>query len=851
MRHLIFALLPLLVVACGDDPGKIVGDDTQSDTDEPLDTNPKPDVPGDTSGGNRPPELERIGDRSVAVGETLSITLQGKDADSDKLTYSVFGNLPEGARFDKGEHRFEWAPTESNKTIFLTFVVSDGTDFDRETVRIQVTATATSNPPTFADVGDQILPVGQPYTLALSATDPDGDRLTYGHEGTLPTGASLDATSGVFSWTPAASDVGAPVRITFTVSDGSASDTLPVRFVVDDGGGTVGKPPVFTAIAPQTAKVGETLSLTLQATDPNGDTVTFSTQGALPSGAALNGATFTYTPQASDVGQTFQLTFAASDGTFTAVTMVKISVTSGQAGTCTPDTNEPNEDVASATPLTLGSRVATLCETATTYDSDYYAVTIPAGQELRAKLTFDVTLGDLDLALVDDGDNFIALSDGVTGVEELRYTATAEAKVYVVVFGYGLEPLSLTYTLETSLAAGQVCVDDAYEDNDSPFQAKPLDDTAQSTNLAICPGDADYWVFSVGCGARVEVIMDILVATDLDLTLYDNTSGTGEPVASAFTEEPTEYIDVPVAGHPGSWLLKVEGYPTVAAEGGYQLITDVSGTCQDDAQSGSSKQSAKALANNGAALTGLKVCCSDDWFSYTLAAGDQVVIDLGVLGEGALGATIYGSNGTTQIASRDPSPNGGLVFFSAGDVGTYYLKLHGAVGTSYSLEWTVSAASTSGCDLMSCDKYDNCNTSNGQCEPDPWCQADSECPPAFKCREGYCVNPCQSAFECRNGYACKAFDDSPVATYCGATGPGVTGADCDAHADCEGTLACLFDAHGGYCAAVGCDACGAGTKCATVSGLSLCAKSCNTNADCRQAEGYTCSAEKTCLPQNP
>jgi len=847
-RNVILALLPFLVVACGDDGGKIGDDATQTDTNEPLDTNPNPDVPGDTSGGNRPPELERIGDRSVAVGQTLSITLTGKDADDDKLTYSVFGNLPEGARFDKGEHRFEWAPTEANKTIFLTFVVSDGTDFDRETVRIQVTATATTNPPTFADVGDQILPVGQAYTLSLIATDPDGDRLTYGHEGSLPTGAALDATTGVFSWTPAAGDVGAPVRVTFTVSDGAASDTLAVRFVVDDGGGTVAKPPVFAAIAPQSVKVGQTLTLTLQATDPNGDAVTFTIQGAAPSGAALNGATFTYTGQASEVGQTFQMTFAASDGTLTAVTTVKISVTSGQVASCVPDANEPNEVVATATALPFGTRTATLCETESTFDIDTYAIVVPAGQELRVTLTFDGAAADLDLALLDANDQFLADSDGVGSTEELRYAPVGEETVYLAVFGYSLEPLTLTYTLETALGEVQVCSDDTYEDNDSPFEATPLDDTAQSASLSICPGDLDYWVFSVTCGARVEVIMDIAGGADLDLDLYDTIDGAGAPIASAFTEEATEYIDVPAAARPGSWLLKVKGYPEASGQGGYQLITDSSGGCQDDAQAGASKAAAKALGTAGG-LADLRTCCSDDWYAWSLQANDKVVIDFGVFDAGSLGAIVYGSNGTTQIASKEPSTNGGLMFFSADAAGTYYLKVSGSVGTRYSIDWTVES-STGGCTLMSCDKYDNCNTSNGQCEPDPWCRADSECPPGFACREAYCVNPCQSAFECRPSYACKDFDDTPIATFCGATGPGVTGSDCEAHADCEGTLACLFDTRNGYCAQLGCDACEVGTKCATIAGLSLCAKSCNSNADCREAEGYTCSAEKTCLPQN-
>lgn len=845
MRRLSFALLSCLAVACGDDGNPSTdAADTAAETFVP-DTTPG-DTTGDTSGGNRPPELERIGDRSVAVGQTLSITLSAKDPDDDKLTYSVFGNLPEGARFDKGEHRFEWAPTEANKTVFLTFVVSDGTDFDRETVRIQVTATATSNPPSFTDIGDQSLRVNEPYQLQLVATDPDGDRLSFGHEGSLPSGAALEEKTGKFTWTPGADTVGQPVRITFTVSDGTASDTLAVRFVVDDGTATA-RPPELKEIAPKTVKVGETLTFTLEATDPDGDSITFLMQHE-PAGATLTGANFSYTPSADQAGQTYQIAFAASDGTFSDIIGVQVSVTSGQTGSCTPDTNEPNEDVGHATALPAGTRQATLCETETTYDYDYYAVSLAAGQELSATLTFDGAAADLDLALVDANDLTLAISDGVAATESLKYGSASAQTVYLVVYGYALEPLALGYTLTTSLGEATVCADDGYEDNDAPAQAKALDDTAQNATHQICANDVDYWSMDVGCGSSVEVIMDITGGVDLDMYLYDTADASEAPVASAFTESASEYIEVPNADRPGKWVLRVEGYPETT-EGGYQLITAVSGGCPEDSIAGSSKANAKALQAGAAGFADLVLCCRDDWFSFSLAQGDQVTIDFSVF-DGSVGAVVYAADGTTRVASKDPSPNGGLFLFSADAAGTYYLKTTGTVGTTYGFEWDIRQ-NAGGCTLLSCDKFDNCNTVTGECEPDPWCNADTECQPGFVCREAYCVNPCQSAFECRPEYACKTFDDQPPATYCGAVGAGGAGADCSAHADCAGTQACVFDDHGGYCADLDCGSCGEGTKCATVAGLSLCAKTCNTTADCRQAEGYICSAEKTCLPQNP
>jgi hypothetical protein len=53
--------------------------------------------------------------------------------------------------------------------------------------------------------------------FALGAVDPEGDNLHYEAQG-LPAGASLDAATGVFRWTPAVTDVGR-VEVTCAVSD--------------------------------------------------------------------------------------------------------------------------------------------------------------------------------------------------------------------------------------------------------------------------------------------------------------------------------------------------------------------------------------------------------------------------------------------------------------------------------------------------------------------------------------------------------------------------------------------------------------------------------------------------------
>jgi hypothetical protein len=71
--------------------------------------------------------------------------------------------------------------------------------------------------------------IGTAYTYTVTATDADGDAMTYAVSAPTATGSAFNATTHVFSWTPAAAGIYAVV---VTVSDPTESTTQPFNITV-------------------------------------------------------------------------------------------------------------------------------------------------------------------------------------------------------------------------------------------------------------------------------------------------------------------------------------------------------------------------------------------------------------------------------------------------------------------------------------------------------------------------------------------------------------------------------------------------------------------------------------------
>ena len=818
---------------------------------------------GDTGGGgaNHPPELHKIGDKVVQVGKALAIQPEASDPDGDALHWSIYGKLPAGAAFSEDPPRFDWTPKSVGQVVSLTFAVSDGVDLDRETVQITVVSETANHPPILQKVGDQAIEAGTSYSLQLQASDLDGDPLTFGSEGGLPDGSSLEPKVGRFDWAPTASRVGLQPVVRFTASDGSAKATLDVHFFVVAPGQN--KPPTFSPLGPQVATVGKPYSLTVLAIDPDGDALTYALDGEPPQGAAFDPGshTLSWEPLGSQGDKVFSLTFSASDGKYTTLLDVDVQVVTGivTPGVCEDDAFEPNNDAAHAAGLTSGTYALSICDTALSkLDEDWFAVPLVLGQTLSLTAQFKTSGGDIDLAVykVDNPKAAVAVADSADDDEVLSYPVTEPGTYLIRIFGVAQQKYANPYTLILS-TAGVSCEDDTYEPNDAFSGTSTIVTNALIEGLTYCPGDLDLYQVPVTCGQSLTATIGFKSGEgNLDLLLY-RAADPSKPVASSTSTSSTEVVTWPKAPVDETMVVAVTGSPAESVTNGYSLTTQLTAPleCQDDDQEPNDKKTqALILSTPSGSMSGLTLCCTVDWFYVPLKIGEGLIAKIAFDGDAQVTAQLRAPDGDEVIANATSSGQNVTVSLAqAKELGNHYLVVEGDPGTSYDVSITVTTSA--GCTTSKgCGADKVCDKAVGLCVSD-YCDVDADCP-ALPCLDTYCVDGCTYDADCRLDYRCKGFADG---RYCGVYGTKPTGDACQAFSECAGAASCHFKDQGGYCTNVGCLSnaeCPTDSGCVDYLDTSLCGRKCTSNGDCRQDEGYSCQPKtlpngvpvKVCLP---
>ncbi|MCU7858750.1 MAG: tandem-95 repeat protein, partial [Candidatus Thiodiazotropha sp. (ex Lucinoma kastoroae)] len=205
----------------------------------------------------------------------LIIVLQGQDIDGDSITYSIVTQPLNGQLSGLAPDLVYTSTADFNGSDSFTYRTHDGL-LDSPVATVDVTISSVNDAPTITSTPVTSGVENQAYQYQVQANDSDSDALSYSLI-TAPAGMSIDA-DGLIVWTPdfmAAGDH--PVTVTVQDTLG-ASDEQSYTLTIAD----TNRAPVIEPISDVTLDANTTLTLVLNATDADGDGLTYSVAG-LPS----------------------------------------------------------------------------------------------------------------------------------------------------------------------------------------------------------------------------------------------------------------------------------------------------------------------------------------------------------------------------------------------------------------------------------------------------------------------------------------------------------------------------------------------------------------------------------------
>ena len=169
---------------------------------------------------------------TVAANSTYSFSPSVANSNGGTRSFSVT-NVPSWASFNKDTGQLSGRPATSDVGTYNSIVisVSDGSNSaSLPAFSIQVTA-AGNTPPVISGNPATSVAAGSAYTFTPAASDADQNALTFSIAN-KPAWASFSSATGQLSGMPATGDVGTFASIQVSVSDGTASVSLPAFSIV-------------------------------------------------------------------------------------------------------------------------------------------------------------------------------------------------------------------------------------------------------------------------------------------------------------------------------------------------------------------------------------------------------------------------------------------------------------------------------------------------------------------------------------------------------------------------------------------------------------------------------------------
>jgi hypothetical protein len=218
-----------------------------------------------------PPLISSSPPTTASVGALYVYGVRATSPVESPLSFSL-PTAPAGMTIDANLGLILWVPADRQfGPDNVTIKVDDG--FGGSTTQsftIVVAAAPTVLPPSITSTPPEPATVGSPYVYQVTATDPSGAPLTYSLLA-APAGMTIDAASGLVSWTPTASQLGNQ-SVAIQAADPSGASASQTFTLVVLG---ANQKPTITSTPATTATAGATYRYDVRANDPDHDPLTF------------------------------------------------------------------------------------------------------------------------------------------------------------------------------------------------------------------------------------------------------------------------------------------------------------------------------------------------------------------------------------------------------------------------------------------------------------------------------------------------------------------------------------------------------------------------------------------------
>ncbi|MBU4467094.1 tandem-95 repeat protein, partial [Patescibacteria group bacterium] len=259
---------------------------------------------------NTAPVIDSINNQIATEGTAFSLTVTGSDADGDSLTFSSnYSKMLNPVSSNTTAANFSFTPADEDNGNHTILVIVNDTRGATDSTTFVLQVVDVNNPPELDLIGDRIAKINKTFSLQVNASDPDsGDNLTFSDNTSLFNITWLTPLTGLIEFTPGDSDEGNH-SVNISVTDDAPNPETDYEVVIFEV--TPNRAPVIDSIGNQTATEDLEFNLTINASDPDEDTLTFSDNTSL---FDINPSTgiISFTPNASHVG-VYQIQINATD----------------------------------------------------------------------------------------------------------------------------------------------------------------------------------------------------------------------------------------------------------------------------------------------------------------------------------------------------------------------------------------------------------------------------------------------------------------------------------------------------------------------------------------------------------